>query len=192
MRRGFKEHAKRLALEVRDELGLDAFTPLDPVELAAQYGIPVYALSELAPYGSATEAIAHFSGENEAAFSAALVPIRTGWLIVENDFHAPTRRRSSVAHEMAHVILEHGFALSILGFDGCRSFNREIEDEAEWFSSELLIPYKAAVALARRGTSDSEVAKYYGVSTRRAAMRMNASGARIVANRARGRRQTQD
>jgi hypothetical protein len=40
------------------------------------------------------------------------------------------------------------------------------------FGGELLITYAAAMVLARRNASDTEVARRYGVSQRRAAMRM--------------------
>lgn len=47
MRRGFKAEAKRLALELRQELGLNAHTPFDPYAFAEEYGIRVIRLSEL-------------------------------------------------------------------------------------------------------------------------------------------------
>lgn len=183
MRRGFKEYAKRLALEVRGEVGLDAYAPLEPRDLADEYGIPVYLFTELAHYGCADATLSHFADDEVATFSAALVPVGTCRLILDNDNHAPTRRRASVAHEMAHVLLEHRFTAAILGPDGCRAVPPEIEDEAKWFSGELLITFAAATALARCGASDADVATRYGVSPRLAAMRMNSSGARKIAAR---------
>ena len=188
MRRGFKEAAKHLALEVRQEIGVDAFAPLDPLDLASEYGIPVYPLSELGGFGCSDAALSYFADEDTATFSAALVPVGTGRIIIDNDDHAPTRRRSSVAHEMSHVLLEHQFNAAILGPDGCRAVPKDIEDEAEWFAGELLITFTAAVVLARRGASDVEVAQRYGVSPRRAGMRMNTSGARTIVSRQQGRR----
>jgi Zn-dependent peptidase ImmA (M78 family) len=91
---------------------------------------------------------------------------------------------------MAHVLLEHQFTVAILGPDGCRSVDPEIEAEAEWFGGELLITYAAAMMLARRNASDAEVARRYGVSQKRAAMRMNASGARTVVTRQRATRRS--
>jgi Zn-dependent peptidase ImmA (M78 family) len=190
MRRGFKEEAKRLALEVRQEIGLDAYGPLDPLLLANEYGVDVYQLSELGNYGCSDAALSYFADDETAAFSAALIPIGTGLVILDNDNHASTRRRSSVAHEMAHVLLEHQFTVAILGPDGCRSVGPEIETEAEWFGGELLITYAAAMMLARRNASDAEVARRYGVSQKRAAMRMNASGARTVVTRQRATRRS--
>ena len=45
MRRGFKTEAKKLALEIRAELGLEASARFDPYALALEYGIPVYPVS---------------------------------------------------------------------------------------------------------------------------------------------------
>lgn len=188
MRRGFKEAAKQLALDVRHEMGLDAFAPLNPLDLAAEYGIPVFPLSELGSFGCSDAALSYFTDGDTATFSAALVPVGTGRLIIDNDDHAPTRRRSSLAHEMSHVVLEHQFNAAILGPDGCRAVPKDIEAEAEWLAGEVLITFTAALVLARRGASDAEVAQRYGVSPRRAGMRMNASGARTIVSRQQQRR----
>lgn len=183
MRRGFKEEMKRLALEVREELGLDAYAALDPRGLAEEYGIPVYELTAMERWGCAPETLAHYANDDKGTFSAALIPCGTGRVIIDNDCHTPTRRRASLAHEMAHVLLEHPFTEAVLTADGCRAVDPALEEEAHWFGAELLIPFKAAMTWARRGSSDNEVALHFGVSLRYAAMRMNISGARKIANR---------
>lgn len=188
VRRGFKEDAKRHVLEVREEIGLDGYSPLDPAILAKAYGISVYQINELEPYGCSANAIQYFADDTRATFSAALLPLGSSRIIIENDNHAPTRRRASVAHELAHHLLEHEFAAAILGPNGCREMQAVSEFEASWFAGELLIPFLATTMHARRGTSDSEIARIYGVSPRLAAWRMNASGARTIVSRQRARR----
>jgi hypothetical protein len=183
VRRGFGEEAKRLALEVRDELGLKYDAPLDPRLLANLYGIPIYPLGELTAYGCQSDSVSRFAVARQATFSAALVPVGTARLIIENPCHAETRRMASLAHEMAHVLLEHEFGETILTLDGCRSVPKEIEAETDRLGGELLIPYKAALRAARSGLNDEIVAYLYQVSQEYAAMRMNASGARKVAAR---------
>jgi IrrE N-terminal-like domain len=185
VRRGFKEEAKRLALEVRAELGLGSREPLDSRELANLYGIRIFPLHELGAFDCPAEAVAHFAQVREETFSAALIPLGTARLIIENSAHADTRREVSIAHEIAHVILEHEFSTALLTLDGCRSVGREIEEEADRLGGELLIPYQAALAAAHAGWSDLYVGHHYGVSQQFAAMRMNASGARKVATRQR-------
>ena len=47
MRRGFKTEARKLALELRAELGVDAYGQFDPYALADEYGIPIFRLGNL-------------------------------------------------------------------------------------------------------------------------------------------------
>ncbi|WP_204009014.1 ImmA/IrrE family metallo-endopeptidase [Virgisporangium aurantiacum] len=76
------------------------------------------------------------------AWSAALVPDGTGMYIVENTAHQPERRRSNIAHEMAHVVLEHTFGHVLIGGDatsgGCvNAGDRRQEEEAAELGAEL-------------------------------------------------------
>jgi hypothetical protein len=185
MRRGFKTEAKKLALGVRAELGLGASARFDPYALAHEYGIPVYSLSELAQHEDMRHAGAHYALDRPSTFSAALVPLGNGRFILDNDYHAPVRRRNSVSHEMSHVLLEHAFTSILLTCDGCRSIDRDKEGEADWLAGELLIPYAAAERAARLDLTDEQVAQMFDVSTQLAAMRMNYSGARIIVARKR-------
>jgi hypothetical protein len=180
VKRGFKTYAKKLALEVRAELGLSPFVRFDPYELATEYGIPVYALTDLGHEASARKAAQHFSAAGAAVFSAALVPAGAGMFIIDNDHHPSVRRRSSVSHEMSHVLLEHPFENTIVTADGCRCLDKDKEDEATWLAGELLIPYAAAERAAWADLTDEAVAGSYDVSARLAAMRMNFSGARKI------------
>jgi hypothetical protein len=173
-----------LAAEVRAELGLGPYDRLDPRALAAEYGIPIYTVGALAT-ACDPAVVAWVQGPGQGVFSAALVPVGTGRFIVDNDMHADTRRVSSIAHEMAHILCEHEFTEVLITADGCRAASREDENQAEWLGGELLIPEAAAVRAARADWDDQQVALVYGVSPRRAAMRMNASGARLRVQRER-------
>ncbi|WP_197319394.1 ImmA/IrrE family metallo-endopeptidase [Saccharomonospora sp. NB11] len=186
LRRGFKATARRLAVDVRSELGVDTFAPLDPYALAALYGIEVFTLDE--PW-LPSSAVAHFTGPAVDAFSGALVPVDTGCVIVENHTHDRTRRRSTVAHEMAHVLLEHDFGVLLTVGGSCRSDpTRTVqEQEATELAGELLLPCAAARTAAFRGWTDASVARYFRVSRRLARWRMNVTGARRIARRTRKR-----
>uniref|UniRef100_UPI0028A7B6F8 ImmA/IrrE family metallo-endopeptidase n=1 Tax=Arsenicicoccus bolidensis TaxID=229480 RepID=UPI0028A7B6F8 len=108
MRRGFKTEAKTLALELRAEIGLDAYSPFDPYAFASEYGIAVVQLSDLD--GPARH---HFLKADGSALSGALIPNGTGVVILENDAQPSTRRRTTMCHELAHVVLEHEFGVSL-------------------------------------------------------------------------------
>lgn len=176
-----KAACKRLAGEVRAELGLEPMEALDPWELAELYGVRVLALGQL-PLDHAVRE--HFHRVRPEVFSGALLPHRRGAVIVENDAHPMARRRSTMGHEMAHVIGEHKFHTSLVNERGCRTADKVQEDEAAEISGELLIPFEAAKRLARRKATDDEVALRFGVSPELARWRMNATGARIIAQRA--------
>jgi Zn-dependent peptidase ImmA (M78 family) len=183
VRRGFKTEARKLALELRAELGLDAYAQFDPYALADEYGIPVFRLGDLGNDLAAHEAAAHYPESRSATFSAALVPIGNKRFILDNDGHDPRRRRNSVSHEMSHLVLEHEFGEVLLNADGCRALSKDKEEEADWLGGELLIPYVAAERAARLDWNDEQVADFYEVSIQLARMRMNYSGARkVVAN----------
>jgi Zn-dependent peptidase ImmA (M78 family) len=183
VRRGFKTEARRLALEIRAELGLDAYARFDPYALADEYGIPIFSLGDLGNDQVARKAAAHYTQSRSATFSAALVPIGYKRFILDNDRHDQRRRRNSVSHEMSHLLLEHEFDQVLLTAEGCRALSRDKEGEADWLGGELLIPYAAAERAARLDWNDDEVADFYYVSVSLARMRMNYSGARkVVAN----------
>lgn len=175
-----KAACKRLAAELRAEIDLDPMEALDPWKLAELYGIRVIPLGDL-PLDN--EIRAHFAIDKPEVFSGALVPIRSGAVIIENDSHPEARRRSTMGHELAHVFGEHKFGTSLVNERGCRLANQVQEDEAAEIGGELLIPFEAAKKLARRKSTNDEVALQFGVSTEMARWRMDATGARKIAAR---------
>ncbi|HSX65924.1 ImmA/IrrE family metallo-endopeptidase [Nocardioides sp.] len=176
-----KAACKRLAVEVRAELGLDPMQALNPWDLAELYGIRVVALGDLALDHAIRD---HFHAVRPEVFSGALLPHRSGAVIVENDAHPLARRRSTMGHELAHLVAEHQFGTSLVNERGCRTADKLQEDEAAEISGELLVPSDAAKRLARQKATDDEVALRFGVSIELARWRMNATGARIIAQRA--------
>jgi hypothetical protein len=187
-RRWTKAKLEELALEVRDEMGLGWNDPLDPYRLADEYGIPVYPIDALPDFGCPERAIRHFAGNRSKVWSAALVPVGNGKLIIENTAHAPVRRRSNATHEMGHVLLEHEFDGLLLTDEGCRLHDPVKEREATDLAGELLIPTKAAINAAFAGKTNPQVASRFGVSIQFAQMRM--AGARKIVERSIQRRTT--
>lgn len=175
-----KAACKRLAAELRTEIDLDPMDALDPWQLAKLYGIHVIPLSAL-PLDSAIRD--HFTVTRPEVFSGALVPYGNGAVIVENDGHPSARRRSTMGHELAHVFGEHTFGTSLVNERGCRLADQAQEDEAAEIAGELLVPFEAAKVLARRKATNEEVALQFGVSVELARWRMDATGARLIAQR---------
>ena len=105
---------RAVAEEERSYLGLNKHDPFDPYKLAEVHGIPVYSLTQLLDFDLGPEAHRHFHSTRSKSWSAALVPLGTARIIVENDAHSSVRRRSNIAHELGHLALAHR-----------RTFNRD-------------------------------------------------------------------
>lgn len=182
-----KAALRRLALELRAEVGVGPHGVFDPYGLAEEYGLAVHRLSDL----DCLEAAGHFGSVNPGVFSGALVPLGRGAVILDNDSHDPLRRRSTVAHEVAHWVLEHPFTAPLMTSSrGCRIGHPAHEKEAAELGGELLVPADAAQRLAYRDASDTEVADVLDVSVEMARWRMDATGARKIARLAAAKRAT--
>jgi hypothetical protein len=181
VRRGFKTEAKALAVELRAEIGVDAHAPFDPYALAAEYGIRVVTLGELDH-----PAVAHFYRADGSPLSGALIPLDHGVVILDNDAQPAPRRRTTMCHELAHVVLEHAFGATLADERKC-GLGGDQETEADWLAGEILVPYEGALRLARAGATDQHVAREFDVSLAVARWRMNGSGARVVARRIRSK-----
>jgi hypothetical protein len=173
---------KDVAEEERRGLGLSPLDPLDPYALAREHGIPVYPIDELSDGVCSPEAVRHFTVTRSKVWSAALVPLGSARIILENTAHLPARRVSNLAHELSHHFLEHVFNDVLLTDEGCGRADLRQETEAKFLSGVLLITDYAAKKAAFAGKTNEEVAATYGVSTQFAQMRM--SGARVFAQNA--------
>lgn len=183
-RRGFKTEANELTAEIRAELGLTLFDPLDPLVLAKWLEIPVVGLSdflEVAP------AVRHLLEVEQEVFSAVTVFAGTQRTIVHNDAHAPTRQRSNVMHELAHGLLLHP-PTPALDNTGCRHWNQDIEDEASWLAGTLLVPEAAALAIANGRWTTTAASYRFAVSPAMIRYRLNSTGAVARIQRARAAR----
>src|SRR5206468_3986044 len=141
----------------------------DPWTLACHLEIPVVPLSSYA--GLAADAVQHFHRVDRSAFSALTVFDGSRRLIVYNDSHSIGRRASDLAHELAHALLLHrpGPALD----RGCRRWDAEQEDEADWLAGALLISEEAALQIARSGEPLEEAAKRCRISQALIKFRLN-------------------
>lgn len=180
-RRGFKTEANGLTADVRGELGLSMFAPLDPHTLAAWLEIPIIRLSEFADQAPA---VRHLLEVEQEVFSAVTVFAGSRRTIVHNDAHAPTRQRSNLTHELAHGLLLHP-PTPALDNTGCRHWDQDIEDQANWLSGALLVPEPAAMAIAKDRWTVAGAAEHFGVSPAMIRFRLNATGARRRVQRSR-------
>lgn len=177
-----QKYMQELARDERASLGVGDHEALDPYALCEEHGVLVYTVESLRSFGASSEAILHFTSLSTATWSAALVPLGSARIIIENETHAPVRRRSSIAHELGHFLLEHEFNGALLGEDHKRQFDPAKEKQATYLSGELLIPEVAARRAAYKGWDNQRVAQAFNVSTQFAQMQMK--GPRVMAARA--------
>ena len=175
LRRGFKSEAERIARQVRADLGMSAAQSVTPEMLAELLGIEVRAGDDLIPH----ERFADLEQVQPGAFSACTFrPSPDRVVVVYNPLSAETRRRSDLAHELAHTLLDHELSriekLGDVTFLSCDAIQ---EEEAAWLSGCLLLPRALLVAEVRRGSSAREIARKCGVSERMAQYRLNVTGA---------------
>lgn len=175
LERGFKSDANATAREIREELGLSLLDRLDPWQLAAHLQIPVTALSEMEP--EAQNAVHRLHDLEPDAFSALTVFHGSRRWIVHNDAHSLGRQASDLAHELAHALLHHP-PTPALDENGCRDWNQDIEDEANWLAGAMLITEDAALSIVRKRTPLQVAAQELGVSMKMMQWRINVTGAR--------------
>ena len=174
LRRGFKSEAERIARGVRSEMGLNAAKSVAPEDLASLLGIEVRAGDELVP----RERFRELERIQPESFSACtLRPSPERVVVVYNPLSARSRRSSDLAHELAHILLDHELSrLEKLGdvtFFSCDAIQ---EEEAGWLSGCLLLPRALLLVEVRRGTSAKEIAKKCGISEQMAQYRLNVTG----------------
>ncbi len=181
-RRGFKSEANTIAREIREELGLRMLDPLSPQRLADHLAVPVIALSELRR--TASGAVEYLLSTASDVFSAVTVFRGRRRVIVHNDAHSPGRQASNITHELAHALLLHD-PTPALDDRGCRWWNQNIEDEAQWLAGALLLTEDAALSIVRRGTPIPAAAQHFGISVPMVRHRLNVTGANRRVARAR-------
>ena len=182
LRRGFKTEANEVARDVRAELRLASIAPFDPRLLAEHLEIPIVSLTEFAQ--KIPNAVRYFHRRGEDEFSAVTVFAGTERLIVHNDAHAPGRQANDLAHELSHALLFHEPKRALDAF-GCRDWDEDSEDEADFLAGVLLVSEEAALDVVRRGLSLTAAANVYCVSVPLMRWRINVTGARARVARAR-------
>lgn len=182
LRRGFKAQAKRESTSLRRAHGFGDHDPLDVWELAQAIGVPIFGLSDL---GLDNPHVRHLRDVEPTVFSAALVPCGEAKGILVNDGHSDERQVSSVAHELAHVACQHEDT-PVLSDSGCRELHADVEAEADYYGSVLLVTDAAVMKFARGGASVDEAAATFGVSRQMMQWRFNDCGAAKRVLRERG------
>jgi hypothetical protein len=183
VRRGFKAEAERICARLRQQLGRRDDEPLDPKEIARHLGVEVLPADQLVP----RQDLLALERLQPGAFSAATFHLPDGRRVaVYNPCNDPSRTLSDLAHELAHLLLEHEVReVHAVGGQTFFTCDPEQEAEANWLAGCLLLPRPLLLAAARLGTSPEGLAEQTGVSVSMARFRLNTSGVLLQARRMR-------
>lgn len=173
LKRGFKAHAEREAARVRLELGLEPHDPLDPRQLAEHLEIRIVDADALVSRSELEE----LDSLQAFAFSAATFEIHDRKIVVINPLRNVNRQNSDIAHEIAHLMLDHDLS-EVREMDGMafRTCQPTEEEEATAFGGALLLPRPLLLSAARRGASIEDIADQYNVTLDMARFRYNTTG----------------
>jgi len=153
---------EEIALEARADIGIRAGDLLNPEILADHLAIE---LRPLVLYSSdLPDEVRHLTEEARSAFSAVMVYRKRKRMIVYNPAHSPRRHVNTIAHELAHVLLEHR-PTKLLDSTGSRIWIAADEEEADYMAGALLVPLSAVEAVMDRMEGNLvDAAEHFGVS----------------------------
>lgn len=187
MRRGFKAWCERAAAEYRGDLDVSPDGPLDPRRLAAALQVRVLTPREFPALSESSRR--QLLDEDRYGWSAVTVSRNGARLVVINPAHSPARQASNLAHELAHLILDHAPEQISLSDEGVLlrlEHDPEQEDEADWLAGCLLAPRDALLRVYARNRSVERLARRFGVSLELIRWRLESTGVTRQIRAARG------
>jgi Zn-dependent peptidase ImmA (M78 family) len=179
LERGFKTLAEKISEDLRKELRIAKFDPLDAFKLAAHLNAPVFSVSEVfADEPTSPQAILL---NNPDLFSAMWMPNAEGIkLIIHNSNHSKFRQQSNIMHELSHIIRKHEIpdetARLCLKFN-LHYYNPIHEQEAKYLGGCLQITRAGLLWALKQGMSHTEISEYYCASHEMVKYRLGITGA---------------
>lgn len=188
MRRGFKAEAERLADDLRRQVECKDSQAIPLHLVATHLNVEVIAADEVVDRSQLEE----LDDLQRDAFSAGTFKLASGKrVIVYNPLHDHGRTNSNIAHELAHLLLEHTVRnIETVGNWKFLTCDSEQEQEADWLAGCILLPRPLLYAAAKKGMGPAEIAAQYETSEPMARFRLNASGVLVQLGRARRRTQS--
>ncbi len=154
-------------------MNLRAAEPMDVMRLAEQAGASLRPADEL----TSRAKLEVLEDLQPGSFSACTFSFPGQHVIVYNPLNNPGRRNSDIAHEVAHLLLDHDLKqVEQLGGVTFFSCDPEEEEEANWLAGCLLLPRSLLLAAVRRGADARSIAEEFGVSEAMASFRMRTTG----------------
>ena len=171
--RGFKADAERRAESLRKAVGANSSKPLDLIAVASEVGAAVLSAEELVD----VDRLREIESIQAFAFSACTFEINDKNIIVYNPLRTPERRASDIAHELAHIILEHELSeIQFLNDVPFRTCKADQEEQATALGGTILLPRTLLLAAAKKGISFSQLAQQLQVTDDMVRFRWNTTG----------------
>lgn len=186
LERGFKSWAENFAEGLRKELEIEIEYPMNLEKLASFFGSKLLTPDDIP--GMTEGHLRQLLSVDSSGWSAVTVCVDKRSVIIHNPRHSKGRQASNIAHEIAHLILEHEPTKLVMSQDGSlvmRSFNEKQEEEANWLAWCLLLPRRAIISALRKRLSISQIAMRFGVSEAVVIFRIQKTGAQIQMKRSR-------
>ncbi len=160
----FVDKCEEIALDVRGELELGREDIFDPRDLADLLAIQVHTIERFRDF--LPDEVRQLTELDAASFAAATVFCETRCLILVNPSQSDSEEALSIAHELAHLELEHEPTWPLFDEQGRRKrWAKDEELEAEYLAGALLIPRSAVLPVFSRLDKDPlGIAAHFGVS----------------------------
>lgn len=176
-----------MSASAREALQLDGQGPLDPWAYAAHLGVVILEFVALEITDGCREQLLDRDPDSWSGMT-----IREGGTtaILLNPAHGQARQRSTLMHELAHILLRHtpnSVQVSSTGMLLLSDYSAEQEDEADWLAAAMLLPRNSLVIHRARGRSSADIAAHFGVSEPLTEWRLRMTGVDLQLRRA-GRR----
>ena len=184
LERGFKTWAEKFAEGLRKELEMAIDERMDLEKLASFFGSKLLTPEDIP--GMTETHLKQLLNVDSSGWSAVTVCVDKRSVIIHNPRHSRGRQASNVAHEIAHLILEHEPTRLVMSQDGTlvmRSFNEKQEEEANWLAWCLLLPRQAIISSLKKRLSIGDIAKKFGVSEAVVRFRVQKTGAQVQIRR---------
>jgi hypothetical protein len=138
--------------------------------------------------GITSDILRQLTIEDPWGWSAVTVAVGGRTIVIYNAKKTPGRQASDIAHELAHVVLDHDPATIILSESvdvSMRSFDQKQEDEANCLAWALLLPRDALFAARIRRMEVSHIADRFGVTESLVQFRLRTTGIDLQLRRSR-------
>lgn len=175
-------------MSLRRDMGLPPHAPLEPNRLAKHLGVRLCTPRDIP--GVPKQVVEQLLERDPWGWSAVSLIVNGSALVIFNPRHSQGRQASDIAHELAHLILDHDPGKLVMSQDGrmiMRSYHQKQEDEANWLAWALLLPREALVQSVRSKLLAPDIAENYGVSEKLVNFRLDMTGVNAQFRRYRGR-----